>query len=125
MQARELVEHLLEWAVEKKADNVKFYDLTGKTSYTDFIIIAEGGSDLHIRSIADNIVRKCKDNGIHINNKEGFKSSSWVLLDFVDVIVHVMTTETREFYKLDSLFTNIQQEIPEPIAADIEEEIDD
>ncbi|MBI9031060.1 ribosome silencing factor [bacterium] len=108
MQGIELVEKLVEWAASRKAENIKFYDLRGKTSYTDYVVIVEGSSELHLNAIAENIVDECKENKIHVRGKEGMKSSSWVLLDFVDVIVHILTPTTREFYKLDDLFTKLQ-----------------
>jgi ribosome-associated protein len=120
MKGKELVESLIEWSVEKKGDNIKFYDLQGKTSYTDFVLLVEGSSELHINAIAQNIVECSKQNKLQINGKEGFKSSSWILIDFVDVIVHVVTPSTREFYKLDNLFSSIQNE--EAINQDFNEE---
>jgi len=108
MQGKELVEKLVEWAAARKAENIKLYDLKGKTSYTDYIIIVEGGSELHLNAIAQNIVDECKTNKIHVRGKEGMKSSTWILLDFVDVIVHILTPNTREFYKLDDLFEKLQ-----------------
>ncbi len=108
MQGKELVEKLVEWAAARKAENIKLYDLKGKTSYTDYIIIVEGGSELHLNAIAQNIVDECKTNKIHVRGKEGMKSSTWILLDFVDVIVHILTPDTREFYKLDDLFEKLQ-----------------
>ncbi len=108
MQGIEFVEKLVEWAASRKAENIKFYDLRGKTSYTDYVVIVEGSSELHLNAIAENIVDECKENKIHVRGKEGMKSSSWVLLDFVDVIVHILTPTTREFYKLDDLFTKLQ-----------------
>lgn len=108
MQGKELVEKLIEWAASRKAENIKFYDLKGKTSYTDYVVIVEGSSELHLNAIAENIVDECKENKIHVRGKEGMKSSTWILLDFVDVIVHILTPTTREFYKLDDLFIKLQ-----------------
>lgn len=124
MQGKELVEKLIEWSVNRKADNVKFYDLKGKTSYTDFVVIVEGSSELHLNAIAENIVDECKENKIHVRGKEGMKSSSWVLLDFVDVIVHILTPATREFYKLDSLFSKLQNG-DEDLDEELEDEVDE
>ena len=121
MQGKELVEKLVEWAASKKAENIRFYDLKGKTSYTDYIVIVEGGSELHINAIARDIVDECKANKIHVRGKEGLKSTSWILLDFVDVIVHILTPSTREFYKLDDLFEKLQNNI---VTTDQDEDID-
>lgn len=108
MQGKELVEKLVEWAAVRKAENIKFYDLKGKTSYTDFVVIVEGSSELHLSAIAQNIVEECKANKIHVRGKDGMKSSTWILLDFVDVIFHILTPSTRDFYKLDDLFEKLQ-----------------
>ncbi len=122
MQGRELVEKLVEWAAIRKGENIKFYDLKGKTSYTDFVVLVEGSSELHLNAIADNIVDECKANKIHVRGKEGMKSTSWILLDFVDVIIHILTPSTREFYKLDDLFEKLQNN--EKIVTE-DEDIDD
>jgi len=122
MQGIELVEKVVEWAAARKAENIKFYDLKGKTSYTDFVVIVEGSSELHLNAIAGNIVDECKANKIHVRGKEGMKSTSWILLDFVDVVVHILTPSTREFYKLDDLFDKVHK--GEKIV-DADEEIDD
>lgn len=121
MQGKELVEKIVEWSASRKAENIKFYDLKGKTSYTDYVVLVEGGSELHINAIAESIVDECKTNKIHVRGKEGMKSTSWILLDFVDVIVHILTPSTREFYKLDELFEKLQNNK----AVDQDGEIDD
>lgn len=113
MQGKELVEKLVEWSAGRKAENIKYYDLKGKTSYTDYVVLVEGGSELHINAIAENIIDECKTNKIQVRGKEGMKSTSWILLDFVDVIIHILTPSTREFYKLDDLFEKIQNNIIE------------
>ena len=79
MQGRELVEKLVEWAAIRKGENIKFYDLKGKTSYTDFVVLVEGSSELHLNAIAGNIVDECKANKIHVRGKEGMNSTSWIL----------------------------------------------
>lgn len=122
MQGIELVEKLVDWAAARKGENIKYYDLKGKTSYTDYIVIVEGSSELHLNAIAENIVSECKANKIHVRGKEGMKSTSWILLDFVDVIVHILTPTTREFYKLDDLFEKLHN--GEPIVSE-DEEIND
>ncbi len=122
MQGKELVEKLIEWSAGRKAENIKYYDLRGKTSYTDYVVIVEGGSELHINAIAENIVDECKENKIQVRGKEGMKSTSWILLDFVDVIIHILTPSTREFYKLDNLFDKLQKDEKEEVQ---EEDLDD
>lgn len=121
MQGKELVEKLVEWSAIRKADNIKLYDLKGKTSYTDYVVIVEGGSEMHLNAIAGNIVDECKANKIHVRGKEGMKSTTWILLDFVDVIIHILTPSTREFYKLDDLFTKLQNNEKE---AEQDEDVD-
>lgn len=122
MQGKELVTNLIEWAVSKKADNIKFYDVRNKTSYTDFVVLVEGGSELHLNAIAENIVDECKAHNIQVRGKEGMKSSSWILLDFVDVVLHILTPATRDFYKLDELFTKLENSQSQTF---VEEDVDD
>jgi ribosome-associated protein len=103
------IENAIGWMLEKKADDVKFFDVRNKTDYTDYVIVATGTNELHIRAIANHVLEKAKENNMLLVGKEGFTSASWVLLDFGDIVVHITLPEARELYKLDTLFEEIQQ----------------
>mgnify|MGYP001160988776 FL=1 len=95
------ISHLLE---EHKAENVIKLDVKDKSSVTDTMIIASGRSTRHVKSIADNIIKKLKKIKVKPLGIEGYTKSEWVLIDFGDVLVHVMHPDAREFYSLEKLW---------------------
>lgn len=95
------VKAIIEWLTEKKADAISVYDLTLLHSYTDYIIVCEGQADLHVRAIGQYMLDMCKENHLHVLSKEGLDYAHWALIDMGDVIVHIFTPETREYYKID------------------------
>jgi ribosome-associated protein len=93
--AKELA-HLID---EKKGSDIVIFDLRNVSPITDCFIIANGLSDIHLETIAQYLMEYEKPNHV-----EGLGTSSWVLLDFIDVIVHLFLKETREFYGLERLW---------------------
>ncbi len=104
MQTDELLKIVQETLVDRKGTNVKIIDVQGKTSITDYMVLATGTSDRHVKSLCDYVLEKVKDNGLIPLGIEGGSGSDWVLLDLGDVILHVMTAQTREFYQLEKLW---------------------
>ena len=88
-----------------KAKDVVEIDVRGKTSVCDYIVIASGTSTRHVKSIADEVVRKVKDLDVLPLGVEGEREAEWVLVDLGDVVVHVMLPRVREFYALERLWT--------------------
>lgn len=101
------VAKIIEWALEKKAENVKSYDIHATSDYTDFVIICQGSGKLHVQAIANNILDKCQEQKWHIYSSEGLDNAKWVLIDLVDIIVHIFDQETRSYYKLDDLLETV------------------
>ena len=87
-----------------KARDVKVLDVRQLTSITDYMIVASGTSDRHVRSIADRLVQRPIRAGLQALGVEGIGSGEWVLVDLADVVVHIMQPRTRDFYKLESLW---------------------
>ncbi len=121
-------------AEDKKANYVTEIELRGKTIIADFFIICSGTSNIHIRSVADGIGEAMENLGIRKNRIEGYNEANWVLLDYGDVIVHVMSEEQRHFYKLETLWAGqptpgrveeveeeAEEELPEADAAEAED----
>ena len=100
----ELGTRLVQWIMDKKAENIEQIDVTGKTTYVDEIIICTGSSDLHVRAIADHVIGMAKEQHIHMLGKEGQDAGSWVLIDFGEIILHIFREETRQYYKLEQLW---------------------
>ncbi len=88
-----------------KAKDTVEIDVRGKTSVCDYMVIASGTSTRHVKSIADEAVRKVKDLGVMPLGVEGEREAEWVLVDLGDVVVHVMLPRVREYYALERLWT--------------------
>ncbi len=101
-------------SLEKKAEDVMILDLRGLSSVTDYFVICSGSSDVHVKAIADFV----QDELLKINVKpkvkpwhvEGADTQRWVLLDFVNVVVHIFRAETREYYALEKLWGDAPME---------------
>ena len=100
-----LVQNIVFWLDEAKAEDIKTIDLAGKTSIGDFMVIATGGSDRHVGAIAEQISRKLKESGVSRVRVEGREACDWVLIDTGDIIVHVFREEVREFYNLEKMWS--------------------
>ena len=87
-----------------KGQQLVVLDLRGLSDATDYFIIATGTSDAHVRGIAESVVEKLDRRGIHVHHVEGLPGGRWVLLDFVDFVVHLFHPETRAFYQLERLW---------------------
>lgn len=103
-ESQKLARELAELTLSKKAVDVKILDLRGLTTIADFFIVCTGGSDTQVKAIADSVVEGAKAIGERPWHKEGLALRNWVLLDYVDVVVHVFLKDTREFYSLEKLW---------------------
>jgi ribosome-associated protein len=89
---------------DMKALDVKVLDVRDLTDIADYMVIASGTSDRHVRSVAQRVVEKAKEAGFRPHGLEGLKDGDWVLIDLNEVIVHVMLPRVREFYGLEKLW---------------------
>ena len=88
----------------KKGLNIKLIEIGDITSLADYMVIATGTSSTHVKAIADEVEYQLDEAGISVSHIEGYRSNSWILLDYVDVIVHIFSDEAREFYDLERLW---------------------
>ncbi len=93
-----------ELALERKATDVVLLDLRTLSSATDFFVIASGGTDVQVRAIADAVVEGLEKIDVRINHVEGYPGRRWVLIDCIDVVIHVFLEELRDFYSLERLW---------------------
>jgi ribosome-associated protein len=91
---------------EFKALDVVVLDLSGVSDVTDCFVIATGTSDTHVRSIGERLMEELKKEGVPTHHVEGLQKGRWVLLDFVDIVVHVFHPTLREFYQLERLWSD-------------------
>jgi ribosome-associated protein len=101
----ELATTIAEFAGEPKALDIVQLDLRGVIGYTDYFIICTGRTDRQVKAIHDAILAGCKGRlGVAPRRVEGLTQANWILMDYLDVVVHVFTPETREFYRLEQLW---------------------
>jgi ribosome-associated protein len=91
-------------ARERKGRDLLVLDLRGISNATDFFLLVTGTSDSHVRSIAEHIVETRKVDGARPGHIEGLRGGRWVLIDFIDYVVHVFHPAAREFYQLERLW---------------------
>lgn len=104
MQAEQLLKLVEDELDQRKAQNIATLDVRGKTSITDYMVVATGTSSRHAKALCDYVLEKAKENGSQPLSVEG-EGSDWVLVDLNDVILHVMTGQAREFYQLEKLWS--------------------
>jgi len=105
-----LAKKLIKFITARKAEDVLLLDLRKVSPIADFFIICTGLSDVQIKAIADSVIEGCKANDLDIYHIEGYESMRWVLIDLVDVVIHIFHPETREYYKLERLWGDAPKE---------------
>jgi ribosome-associated protein len=94
--------------LDMKGQDVTLLDLRGVTDMTDCFVVASGTSDTHVRSMGERLVEELKKEGIRAHHVEGLTQGRWVLLDFVDFVVHLFHPTLRSFYQLERLWSDAE-----------------
>ena len=106
IHSEELVKTIIELVQSKKAENIVTMDLRELSDVADFFIICTGTSSVQIKAIADEVREKMKHADNPAWHVEGYEAQKWILLDFVDVILHVFNPEARNFYSLERIWAD-------------------
>jgi ribosome-associated protein len=93
-----------ELAMERKAQELVVLDLRGISSATDYFLLGSGTSDIQVKSIAEHIIEEMKKEGVRPGHVEGLEGGRWVLIDYIDFVVHVFHPQARSFYQLEGLW---------------------
>lgn len=88
----------------KKGLNIQVIEIGDISVIADYMVIATGNSSTHVKALADEVEYRLDEAGISVSHIEGYRSNSWILLDYIDVLVNVFSEEAREFYDLDRLW---------------------
>jgi ribosome-associated protein len=105
MPAGELARRVAEYAADRKAAEIVELDLRGVVGYTDYFVICSGNTERQTKAIHDAIHEGMKkEHGTLPRRVEGLREARWILMDYLDVIVHVFTPETRAYYRLEQLW---------------------
>lgn len=106
MNSKLFAKKIADLVFNKKGYDVKIIDLQNIASFADFFVICSADSDTQVKAIADEIDKSLRDEGIKCWHKEGYTALTWILLDYVDVVVHVFKKESREFYNIEKLWAD-------------------
>ncbi|RMF61096.1 MAG: ribosome silencing factor [Calditrichaeota bacterium] len=106
MTSQELSQKIASLAYQKKGKDIVILDLRGLTDVTDFFVIISGESDIHVKTLANYIEKELRDLNIRSWHTEGLTQLRWVLLDFIEVVVHIFRPEIREYYNLEKLWAD-------------------
>ena len=101
MERLDIIKNALE---DKKATNIEVLNVSKQTSLGDYFVIASCQSTIQVRACVDEVEEKMNDAGFAPKHKEGYRGGSWILMDYGDIIVHIMQQETREFYAIERLW---------------------
>lgn len=112
-ESRGLARRIGQLAGEKKASDIRLLQVSGLSNVTDFFVIASGDADVHVKAIADHIADELSREGLSSRGREGVKGSRWILLDYVDVVVHIFVEPVRRFYALEKLWGDAPEEVIE------------
>ncbi|HHH35238.1 MAG TPA: ribosome silencing factor [Gammaproteobacteria bacterium] len=104
MNAEQLQSVVTEALEDLKAVDIVVLDVRGMTTVTDYMVIASGTSDRHVKALLNNVVEKVKSRGVRPLGVEGERDAQWGLVDLGDVVVHIMLPQVRDFYQLEKLW---------------------
>jgi ribosome-associated protein len=104
LKAKKLRDFVETVVSDMKGQNLVMLDIQKMSSVADYMVVVTGTSNRHVRSIAEEVEKRCKEKGVTVRGVEGKDASEWVLLDLGDVLLHVMQAATRKLYDLESLW---------------------
>ncbi len=104
MESNRILQAIIEAIGNAKGLNISVLDVRDMTDISDYMVIVTGSSNRHVKSIMNTVLRELRELELKPLGMEGEQYSQWILLDYTDVLVHIMLAETREFYNLERLW---------------------
>jgi ribosome-associated protein len=105
LDAAALADRIAAIASDRKARDIRVIDLRGIVSYTDYLVICSGGTERQTKAIHDAVYERLKhEDGLLPRRTEGEREARWILLDYLDCVLHIFTPEAREYYRLEQLW---------------------
>lgn len=123
MKSKELTQRIVQLAWEKKGKDILVMDVRKLMDVTDYFVLISGESDVHIKTLADHIEAELIREEVGLWHKEGYQNLQWVLLDYIDTVVHIFHPEIRDYYSLEKLWadakiTKVQDHATSPILSE-------
>ena len=104
MNSEELRDQVISSLEDMKGEDIRVLDIGDISDFADYMVIVSGTSDRHVRSLASSMIESLRAQGVRALGQEGEELSEWILIDFADVVVHVMRPEVRKYYDLEKLW---------------------
>ena len=104
MTGRELAERIAAIASDRKAQDIRILDVAGLVGYTDCFVVATGNTERQTKAIHDAVLESLKADGVRPARVEGDREARWILMDYLDCVLHVFTPDARAFYRLEQLW---------------------
>lgn len=111
MTSKRLARAISKYALDKNGLDIQILDLRKCSDVADYFVLCTGSVDIHVKAIAENIIDRLTERGVKAWHKEGFQALGWVLLDYVNVVVHIFQPEVRSRYSLEKLWGDAPVEI--------------
>jgi len=117
-ELKKQVAAVIQACLEKKAEEISILEMEkGSGAFTDYFVLCSGTNPRQVQAIADEVELRLKAAGIRPNNVEGYKQAEWVLVDYVDFVVHVFSEKARKFYDLERLWKTAKRLEPGDLKA--------
>ena len=108
LEAKDLAQKIAGVLSEKKAMDILMIDISAKSSFADYFVMASAGSDRQMDALKENIEDALEPEGIFTRSVEGTKTSGWILMDYGDVIVNILTLEMRDKYNIEKIWADCE-----------------
>lgn len=103
-ESKKLADQIVKLLDGRKAKNIEIINTERLNAVTDYFIICSGTSSTHLRGIADEVLEKLKEEGLQCAHLEGYDTANWILLDYIDVVVHIFQEADRQYYNIERLW---------------------
>ncbi|RHP29852.1 ribosome silencing factor [Lachnotalea sp. AF33-28] len=108
-KSKEMVKIAYDALDEKKAEDISIIDISGVTVIADYFLIASGANPNQVQALVDNVQEKLYKAGYECKQVEGYQGATWILLDYLDIVIHVFSREDRRFYDLERIWRDGRQ----------------
>ena len=101
-----MIENIVSGLEDKKGEDIKIIDISEVSPISDYFVLATGSNRSQIQAMADSVEEKMHKAGFHLKQVEGYDNANWILMDFIDVVVHIFDYESRDFYDLERIWSD-------------------
>lgn len=105
MSPDKTLEFIVEALEDAKGENLCVLDVREITSIADYMVVVSGNSDRHVKAMSSRVIDSLRENGVRPQGVEGEQDREWILIDYGDIVVHIMQQQTRDFYELEKLWS--------------------